>query len=111
MPVKYVINFCTYKLNLILKTKYRPKIENRQSQIKMTPSQLKTYLNNIVTKKLQISTMIWGAPGIGKSSIVGQIAKFHKIDFIDLRLSQLAPTDLRGLPVAVALSDTANLGV
>jgi len=66
----------------------------------MTPAQLKNYLNQIVNKNLKISTMIWGAPGIGKSSIVSQVAKEHKIDFVDVRLSQLAPTDLRGLPVA-----------
>lgn len=46
--------------------------------------------------------MIWGAPGIGKSSIVGQIALENNLEFIDLRLSQLAPTDLRGLPVPLA---------
>lgn len=66
----------------------------------MTPTELKNYLNNLVNKKLQISTMIWGPPGIGKSSIVAQIAQQQKMDFIDVRLSQLAPTDLRGLPVA-----------
>jgi hypothetical protein len=66
----------------------------------MTPTALKTYLNNLVKNSLQISTMIWGAPGIGKSSIVAQAAKEHKMDFVDVRLSQLAPTDLRGLPVA-----------
>lgn len=66
----------------------------------MTPATLKTYLNNLVSKNLKISTMIWGAPGIGKSSIVDQITRSHKIDFVDVRLSQLAPTDLRGLPVA-----------
>lgn len=66
----------------------------------MTPAALKTYLNNLVSKNLKISTMIWGAPGIGKSSIVDQITRSHKIDFVDVRLSQLAPTDLRGLPVA-----------
>jgi hypothetical protein len=66
----------------------------------MTPAALKTYLNNLVSKNLKISTMIWGPPGIGKSSIVAQIAQKHKIDFVDVRLSQLAPTDLRGLPVA-----------
>ena len=66
----------------------------------MTPAQLHTYLNNLVTSQLQISTMIWGAPGIGKSSIVAQIACQHQFDFVDVRLSQLAPTDLRGLPVA-----------
>ncbi|PAX52800.1 ATP-binding protein [Brunnivagina elsteri] len=66
----------------------------------MTPNELKTYLNHLIAKNLQISTMIWGAPGIGKSSIVGQITKEHEMDFVDVRLSQLAPTDLRGLPVA-----------
>ncbi len=78
------------------------KICNLKSQISnsMTPTALKAYLNSILDKNLQISTMIWGPPGIGKSSIVAQLAKEHKIDFVDLRLSQLAPTDLRGLPVA-----------
>ena len=46
-----------------------------------------------------LSTMIWGPPGIGKSSIVAQTAQIHGIGFTDVRLSQLAPTDLRGLPV------------
>jgi len=44
--------------------------------------------------------MIWGPPGIGKSSVVAQTALSHQLGFVDLRLSQLAPTDLRGLPVA-----------
>jgi MoxR-like ATPase len=66
----------------------------------MTPSELKAYLDNLIRKDLQISTMIWGPPGIGKSSIVGQLTQEQNIDFIDVRLSQLAPTDLRGLPVA-----------
>lgn len=66
----------------------------------MTPSELKEFLNQLITKNIQISTMIWGAPGIGKSSIVGQLTKEHEIGFVDVRLSQLAPTDLRGLPVA-----------
>ena len=35
----------------------------------MTPIELKTYLDRLLTRNLQISTMIWGAPGIGKSSI------------------------------------------
>lgn len=65
----------------------------------MTPANLKTYLNQLITHQLKISTTIWGPPGIGKSSIVAQIARQHKIDFVDVRLSQLAPTDLRGLPV------------
>jgi AAA domain (dynein-related subfamily) len=66
----------------------------------MNPEDLKTYLDRLITNNLQISTMIWGAPGIGKSSIVSQIATANQLEFIDIRLSQLAPTDLRGLPVA-----------
>ena len=43
--------------------------------------------------------ILWGAPGIGKSAIVKQATKKLGIDMIDLRLTQLEPTDLRGLPV------------
>jgi hypothetical protein len=46
----------------------------------------------------QIPTFIWGSPGIGKSSIVKQIAIKEGLDFIDLRLSLLDPTDLKGIP-------------
>ena len=46
----------------------------------------------------QIPTFIWGNPGVGKSSLVMQIANEKKIEFIDLRLSLLDPTDLRGIP-------------
>lgn len=41
---------------------------------------------------------MWGPLCIGKSSIVAQIAKEEQIAFIDLRLSLLDPTDLRGVP-------------
>ena len=65
------------------------------------PSELASYLQQLVRMQLPISTMIWGPPGIGKSSIVAQVADHSQLTFIDVRLSQLAPTDLRGLPVAV----------
>ncbi|WP_373546535.1 AAA family ATPase [Chamaesiphon sp.] len=68
----------------------------------MNPEDLKTYLDRLITNNLKISTMIWGAPGIGKSSIVEQLASIHQLEVVDIRLSQLAPTDLRGLPVAEA---------
>lgn len=66
----------------------------------MTPEALSKFLHALVKHRLMFSTMIWGAPGIGKSSIVEQTATEHKMEIIDVRLSQLAPTDLRGLPVA-----------
>lgn len=39
-----------------------------------------------------------GSPGVGKSDVVRQVAKQLGIDLIDLRLSQLDPVDLRGVP-------------
>ena len=74
------------------------------------PSELTAYLQQLVAQNLPISTMIWGPPGIGKSSIVAQVAQRAELDFIDVRLSQLAPTDLRGLPVAVPPKKGESLG-
>ncbi len=48
--------------------------------------------------KEQIPMFIWGPPGIGKSSIVKQIAEANEYEFIDLRLSLMDPTDLKGIP-------------
>ena len=42
--------------------------------------------------------MLWGAPGIGKSQIIAQVASAHDVDIIDIRLSQMEPSDLRGIP-------------
>lgn len=66
----------------------------------MKPAELAAFLEGLIAQNLKLSCMIWGPPGIGKSSIVAQTAAAHNLPVIDLRLSQLAPTDLRGLPVA-----------
>jgi MoxR-like ATPase len=65
----------------------------------MKPEALADYLGALVGNGIMLSTMIWGPPGIGKSSIVAQTASHFDLGCIDVRLSQLAPTDLRGLPV------------
>lgn len=44
-------------------------------------------------------SMIWGAPGTGKSYIVREIAEKASIGFVDVRLPQREPVDMRGLPV------------
>ena len=66
----------------------------------MTPAELERELLQMVEHGIRCSVMVWGPPGVGKSSIVAQIAADGGIGLVDLRLSQLAPTDLRGLPVA-----------
>ena len=62
----------------------------------MKAKELKESLSKLIDAKLP--TFIWGSPGIGKSSIVKQIAKEKNLEFIDLRLSLLDPTDLKGIP-------------
>lgn len=76
------------------------KIDKIGTLERLTPAQLTDYLITLASRRIMLSTMIWGPPGVGKSSIVHQVAQSQEIDFVDLRLSQLAPTDLRGLPVA-----------
>lgn len=42
--------------------------------------------------------MLWGPPGVGKSRIIAGIAQRRGVPLIDVRLSQMEPTDLRGIP-------------
>ena len=43
--------------------------------------------------------MVWGAPGLGKSTIIRELARAYGVNFIDVRLAQREPVDIRGLPV------------
>ena len=43
--------------------------------------------------------MVWGAPGVGKSTAVRELTQELGIGFIDVRLAQREPVDMRGLPV------------
>lgn len=45
--------------------------------------------------------MLWGPPGVGKSQIIAEIASRHEAPVIDIRLSQMEPSDLRGIPFRV----------
>lgn len=49
-------------------------------------------------KKAGISSFVWGHRGLGKSSIVKQIAAEDKAGIVDMRCSQLESSDIRGLP-------------
>lgn len=48
--------------------------------------------------KAKIVPLIQSSPGVGKSSIVHQIAEKYNLKLIDLRLASSDPTDLSGLP-------------
>ena len=43
--------------------------------------------------------LIHGSPGCGKSTIVREVCKTRGIEFIDVRLAQMEPCDIKGLPV------------
>jgi hypothetical protein len=66
----------------------------------LRPTELRMALianyENPITRKHAI--MIMGPAGIGKSQIVAQVAEHFNVPFIDVRLSQMDPTDLRGVP-------------
>ena len=71
----------------------------------MKASELTRTIHALVEQK--VPTFLWGAPGIGKSSIIKQIADEKAIGFIDLRLSLMDPTDLKGIPFYDKESHTA----
>jgi len=70
----------------------------------MRPAHLQTILDSEFTSTEaghHTPVMIWGPPGVGKSELVAQVAKHHDVPLIDIRLSQLEPSDLRGIPFRV----------
>ncbi len=70
----------------------------------MRPAQLLTVLDREFLSAREghhTPVMLWGPPGIGKSQIIAQVAVRHAAPMIDIRLSQMEPTDLRGIPFRV----------
>ncbi len=67
----------------------------------MRPAQILKVLDNEFSSAARGShtpVMLWGPPGVGKSQMVAQVAGHHRVPVIDIRLSQLEPSDLRGIP-------------
>ncbi len=67
----------------------------------MRPAHLNTVLDKEFLSTKQghhTPVMIWGPPGVGKSQIIAQVAARHDVSLIDIRLSQMEPSDLRGIP-------------
>lgn len=62
----------------------------------LKPSQIKPCVETCMQARLV--PFLQSSPGLGKSSIIKQIAKEYGLKLIDCRLSSMEPTDLVGLP-------------
>lgn len=70
----------------------------RVDSITLKPSEFKAALLHCAAVGRPL--FVWGPPGIGKSQICKQAAMELGFDYFnDVRLSQMDPTDLRGIPV------------
>lgn len=67
----------------------------------MRPKQLIKALKSNFSMPKRRPMMIWGQPGIGKSTIIKQVADEIGLQFLDWRLILKDPTDLRGIPHVV----------
>ena len=63
----------------------------------MKPSSIRPALRHLIEK--QRPAFLWGAPGVGKSDVVKQVANDLKLELRDVRLSLMDPIDLKGFPV------------
>lgn len=62
----------------------------------LTPSEMKEFITNALM--IREIPYVAGPPGIGKSDIVAQVADDFGLKLLDIRLSQMLPEDLTGLP-------------
>ena len=63
-----------------------------------SPQETATWLDTILASPHHLPTMLWGPPGIGKSSLMAQAALRANLNFIQLELAVLPPQELMGLP-------------
>ena len=62
----------------------------------VTPGEARTRIKACFATKRPV--FLWGPPGIGKSEVVAEITEEMNGLMIDLRLGQMEPTDIRGIP-------------
>jgi len=72
----------------------------------VTPNTLKFLISKLSSRensrgniKPMQTAFIWGAPGVGKTDIVRQVADEYGCRLVALHLPQFDPTDVKGIPV------------
>ena len=90
---------------------------SKMDTMKLKPSDASIAIKHMIQVNMENAKMgkdrrglfLWGPPGIAKSSIIRQICKALNYKLIDVRLTQMEPTDLRGIPVPVKQADGSVL--
>ncbi len=68
----------------------------------MRPRDVKLAIENALDSPEPVQPLfLWGPPGVGKSAVPREICKARNLMLIDIRMSLLDPTDLRGIPAVV----------
>lgn len=83
------------------------KTTNKLETLTLKPSEIATVIRHNRGRK--VSLFVWGPPGVAKSAITSQVATEEGIALIDVRLSQMEPTDLRGVPMPTNDNGVAGL--
>lgn len=73
----------------------------------LKPSETQVVIRHM--RKRKVSLFIWGPPGVAKSAITSQVATEDGEALIDIRLSQMEPTDLRGVPIPSNVNGVSEL--
>ncbi len=76
----------------------KQEIEAAPNGVTVTQKDLVTFLLNVAIVR---PVFVWGAPGIGKSSLVEEFSEKIGLDCVALLGSQLAPEDIIGIPQIV----------
>lgn len=85
------------------------KVASQADSLQLKPSEATIAIKHMILVNIDAARrgedrrglFLWGPPGIGKSSLVRQVADELGMEVIDIRLTQMEPTDLRGIPVPV----------
>ena len=68
----------------------------------MRPRDVRQAIENALDSPEPVQPLfLWGPPGVGKSAVPREICKTRNLALVDIRMTLLDPTDLRGIPAVV----------
>jgi MoxR-like ATPase len=76
-------------------------VDNSASVRPLKPSEV--FQAILAARRANVSLMNWGPPGVAKSEIAMAVADSLGIAFADIRLSQMDPSHLRGIPFKTSI--------